>query len=244
MKKSTASASRKGGTAYWCSAARWSGSLLVTRTSRRGQAASTSPSEAPAADDLLEVVEDEEHALRRGCALRQRSLGAEHLGRGREHELGIPKRRQLHPPDAVGVGRGRLARSLRGQARLAAAAGARERQEPNVVAAEEADDVGQLRRTADERGRGNREVRLVERLERRELGLAELVDPFRRREILEPVVTEVGELGRRGESRRRRRDEHLAAVPGRCDPCRAVDVLTHVALLRHDRGPCVHAHAD
>jgi len=59
---------------------------------------------------------------------------------------------------------------------------------------EQCADVCQLLLAADEGRRGHRQVGLVQRLERRELGLSELEDALGSREILEPMLAEVLEL--------------------------------------------------
>ena len=60
------------------------------------------------------------------------------------------------------------------------------------------------------------------------------------RQILEPVLAEVGEL-ELDERGRRGRDEHLPAVAGRGDPRGAVHVLSDVALVGEQGRPGVQA---
>ncbi len=91
------------------------------------------------------------------------------------------------------------------------------------------------------------EVRAEEALERRKAPPAELVDALGRREVLESVVAEVGELDAAlDECGGRRRDDDLAAVRSPCNACRTMNVVSHVSLVRKQRcarvdaGP--HAH--
>ena len=105
-------------------------------------------------------------------------------------------------------------------------------------------DVSQLLLAADERVRGEREVRAVEALQRRECAVTELVDALRGREILEAMLAEVDEPVRPDERGRRRGDQHLPAVAYRRDPSSAVDVVSDVALVGDERRPGVEAHAD
>jgi hypothetical protein len=49
---------------------------------------------------------------------------------------------------------------------------------------------------AEERCRRNGQVRPVEALQRGEVGVAELVDPLGRREVLQPVLAEVAQAVR------------------------------------------------
>jgi hypothetical protein len=81
----------------------------------------------------------------------------------------------------------------------------------------------------------------VERLQRREDLRAELEEPLRRAQVLEPVLPQVAHLDA-GEIRRRLREQHLAAVPGGGDPRRAVHVEADVALDIFHRLARVEAH--
>ena len=97
----------------------------------------------------------------------------------------------------------------------------------------------------DERARGDGQVRRVERPERREVAVAELVQALGADQVLQPVLAEVADrrvaleeaAGRLGE-------DDLPAVGSGGDPRRAVDVDADVALVGHDRLAGVDAHAD
>ena len=200
---------------------------------------------------MLGVVDQQERPLRGKCVderLLDREAGAlPHVERLRdrvERERRVAQRGERDPPDAVGNVLGDLGCRLQRQPRLPCPAGARERQQPNVLAAQQADDLVELALAAEKRRRRDGEVRLVQRLQARELGVAELEEALRRREVLEPVFAEVAYGLAGDEVARRLRQEHLAAVPGGGDPRRAVDVDPDVALVGHDRLARVEPHAD
>ena len=88
----------------------------------------------------------------------------------------------------------------------------------------------------DEWVRGDGEVRAEEALERRKALPAELVDALGRREVLETVVAEVGELDAALDERGgRRRDDDLATVRGSCDACGTMNLVAHVSFVRKQR---------
>jgi hypothetical protein len=71
-----------------------------------------------------------------------------------------------------------------------------------------------------------------------------LVDPLRRGQVLQAVLAEVDEPGVCRERGRRRRDEHLSAVPRGRDARGPVDVGADVPLVREVRRPGVDPDAD
>ncbi len=154
----------------------------------------------------------------------------------------VAQRGERHPPDALRVVVRRGGRRLEREPRLAAAARARQRHEADVVPGEQLADFTQLAVAAEERRRGDRQVRAVEGLQRRELAVPQLVDPLGGGEVLEPVLAEIAHV-RAGEIAGRGGEEHLAPVPGRRDARGAVDVEPDVALLRRDRLARVQTHA-
>ena len=190
-------------------------------------------------DDVLEVVEQKQQRFV-GQVLRQTVLGSERLPRRHQDELGVTQRRQRHPEDPVRVALPSLGGRLQPEPRLARPARARERQQAGVL--QQPAHLGQLVLTTEERRRRNRQVRPVETLQRREVLVAELVDPLGRGEVLEPVLAEVPQPVGAEQRSRGRRDEHLPAVSCRRDPRRAVHVDADVPLLGHVRRARMDAH--
>ena len=107
------------------------------------------------------------------------------------------------------------------------------------------DELRDLALPADERARGQGQVRRVERPQRREVAVAELVQTLGVDEILEPVLSQIADPsvalekppGRLGE-------DDLASVGRRSDPGGAVDVHPDVPLVGLDRLSRVEPHAD
>ena len=158
-------------------------------------------------------------------------LHADRLCQCRQQEGRVVERRERHPGGAVEEPVGHLGCGLERQPRLARAAWPGERQEPYVVAGEELNHLGQLVLPAQERCRRHREVRTVERLERREVTLSQLEDPLGRRQVLETMLAEITEIAGLDEYGGRRRHEHLAAVPRGGDASGAVDIVADKPFL-------------
>ena len=141
-------------------------------------------------EELLEVVEHEQHPPV-ADVLGRRALSAEGGADRREDELGVVEGLQADPPDAVLVLVRDLGPGLHGEPRLARATRAGQRQQAHLRVGKEGEHFAELLLAADERRRLLGQVRLVERLERRELGVAELVEPLRCGQVLEPMLPEV-----------------------------------------------------
>src|SRR5207302_3646028 len=103
------------------------------------------------------------------------------------------------------------ARSLQREARLAAPARSGQRDQADLGALQQRSDLVELPLASEKRCGGNRQVRLVQRLQRREALRAELEEPLRSAQVLKPVQAEIAHLGA-GEVGRRLREEHLSAV--------------------------------
>jgi hypothetical protein len=101
-----------------------------------------------------------------------------------------------------------------------------------VIARKQLPDVSELVLPTQKRGCRDRQVRPVQRLQRRESIVAELEDPLRRAQVLEPVLAQIEELVRVDERRRHRRHEHLTAVTDCGNASRAVDIGADIALHR------------
>ena len=115
--------------------------------------------------------------------------------------------------------------------------------EPDVLTSEESHHLGELAVAPEERRRLHRKVRLIERPQRRELGVSELVDVLGRLEVLQAVVPEVANR-RIDEVPRRLGQQHLVSVSGRRDACSPVHVETHVPFVREDRLAGMDPHAN
>ena len=204
-------------------------------------------------DDLLEVVEDEEHAPiadERGDAVDDRALlGLLDVERGSEcgKEVGgVGDVREADERGAVGKLRRQAMRELDREAGLPHAPRARHRHDP--VRAHELGKVGELALAA-EQFRARLRQRCAERRsdaeapDRREVALAELVEPDGLGHVLEAVLSEVAEVAV-DELASRAGDEHLSAMPGGHDPRGEMDVHADVLRRVECRLAGVHAHAD
>ena len=89
----------------------------------------------------------------------------------------------------------------------------------------------------------HRKVCLIERLQRGEFGIPELIDALGCQEILESVVPKVAD-GHIDELPRRLGQQHLRPVSGRRDTCPSVNVETDISLFRKDRLARVDPHAN
>jgi hypothetical protein len=194
-------------------------------------------------EEMLEVVEQEQDLSPAeepgqivGRADRLRDLGVE--------QRGIGEADQWHPEDAVALRAYELRRDLEREPGLARAAGAGERHEPFAVR-EHRDELLDLALPPDERARGERQVRGVERPQRRKVTVAELEQSLRVGEVLQPVLAQVANFGVRLEKVEGRfREDDLAAVRGRRDARGPMDVHADIALLGQERLPGVESHAD
>ena len=183
--------------------------------------------------DVLEVVEENDE-LSLGDVRVELVLRAEYLCSCRKHERRIAKRGKRHPPNAVRERvRGEPSRLGR-EACLPGTSGAGEREQANILACEQCRHFGELALAPEERSGGNGEVRQVERSELRVLGVADLVKPLRRGQVLQPMLAEVAEV-RIEKRRRRRRDKYLPSMAGSGNPRRSMNVLPDIALLGHER---------
>jgi hypothetical protein len=108
--------------------------------------------------DVLEVVEEEEHRPIAEVVC-QLLLGAQNPRRGLEYQPRVAERGQRHPPDAVLVVGGELAGHLNRKASLARPSSAGESQQSDFGSAQKLEDVGELSRAPDERGRRDWQVR-------------------------------------------------------------------------------------
>ena len=208
-------------------------------------------------EHLLEVVEHEQDALLAEIAEQRLASGfvdPQRLRRSRYDERRIEDRSQRHEEDTGGERLDQLGRDLEREARLSRSSRSRQRDDACIGLTDELTQLLDLSLAAEERRRLGGKVRrpVVERSKWRELGGQavddELVETLRLAEILEAMEAEVREREARPaaveELARRLRDEHLAAVGRRADPCAAVDAEADVpAVARVDRAR-VEAHPD
>jgi hypothetical protein len=160
--------------------------------------------------DVLEVVQDEQELSRPDPGLNDhhrvsigRNLQPER-GRNRgRHQLGVAQSIERDEPAAVLVVADHLLGDAQRETRFAGPAGARERQQTHVVAQEQSEYFAEFLLAAEERCCRDRQIRLVQALQRRKLAVAELVDPFGCRQILQAVHAEIAQPVA-DESRRRR----------------------------------------
>ena len=187
---------------------------------------------------MLEVVEDEE---RLAVAQLVELVNTDRRSDRRGHELRPLHARKRHEEDAARKVVDDLGRGLQREPGLPGPARSGDGDETRG-AGEESDDLPQLALPADERVRRDRQVRRVQRLQRREVAVAELPDPFRRRQVLQPVLAEVAKRTGADELAGRLRHQHLPAVPHRRDPRRPMHIDPDVAAVGHQRLTRVHAH--
>ena len=153
-------------------------------------------------------------------------LGAERLGDRLRDERGIAERGEPDPEDACLVLADERGGCFEREPCLAGAARAREgdRRAPCSM---RASDLLELGLAAEEGARRTGQVRVRDRLQRREGALPELVEGDGLGDVLEPVLAELGEL-ELDELGSRMREHDLAAV-GRAHHSRGeVDVHAHV----------------
>jgi hypothetical protein len=127
-------------------------------------------------DDLLEVVEQHEQLLVRDV-LEEAVVGAHRRPDRPFDERGVADRLEGNPVDAVGKLVDRIGRELQREPRLAASAGPGKRHQP--VRANQFARLRELALPADKRCRLDRQVRPVQRAQRREVPVAELEEPVR-----------------------------------------------------------------
>ena len=129
------------------------------------------------------------------------------------------------------------------EARLPRSSRARHRDQTGLVR-QRSDELGELAFPPDERTGCDRQVRRIERAERRELPVAELVEPLGSHEVLEPVLPQVADGCVVEELLRRLGEDDLPPVSSGGDPRGAVHVDPDVALVGDDGLAGVNSHAD
>ena len=148
------------------------------------------------------------------------ALRSERRADRRQDERRVLNRLQPDPPDAVLPFLDHLRRGLDCHARLARAAGPGQGQHPTVFVPQQPEHLAQLLLSPDERSRLQRQVRLVQRLQRRELRVAHLVERLRSRQVLQAVQARAAAdpHPRRRASSAPRPGPDRRARPSRCAP--------------------------
>ena len=163
-------------------------------------------------DHLLEVVEHEQQ-LPLADVLGEAVLGAERLGDRLRDERGVAERREADPEDARLEARDELAAASIASRVLPVPPG------PVSVTSRAPSSI-RASTSASSRSRptkelaGPRQVRVRDRLQRREAAVAELEDRDGLVDVLEPVLAEVGEPVASTRAAPSPREHDLAAVAG------------------------------
>ena len=184
-----------------------SSSRLVTSTWRFGHAATSAASSGAAVDDLLEVVEHEQQLRRSPMCAASAVLARRASARSSRRRARVAQRCEPDPEDAGRELGDELGRRLDREPRLAGAARPGQRDEASAVARSAPRSAATLAVPPDERARRARQVRVRDRLQRRERSAPSWKSAHRRVEVLEPVLAEV--------------DERLASASARASPPRA-----------------------
>jgi hypothetical protein len=171
-------------------------------------------------------------------------LGAERLGDRLGDESGVAERGEPDPEDARLVLGDERSGHLEREPSLPRAAGAGEADKARA-ASDTVENLLELPLAADEGARRAGQVRVRDRLKRREGAPSELEDPHGHGDVLQAVLAEIGEREARVEKiPGRLGDDDLTAVSGGCDAGGEVDVVADVALLGYERCPRVQADPD
>ncbi len=116
-------------------------------------------------DDLLEVVEEEEKLL--VCDVGGWAIPCtEHLACALDDERRVAKGRKRHPEDPVRVSLGERACRLGSEPRLSRPTRPGEREQADILSREELEHLAEFLLASEEGRLGDRQVRLVKRLER------------------------------------------------------------------------------
>ncbi len=201
------------------------------------------PDEATGVEQVLRVVHNEEEPsapqVFAHIGVRVETERLRHDGRD---ERCVAQGCKRHPEDAVGESLHDLGRNLQRDPRLADSPRADDGYEPRFD--ELVGNLGDLALPPDQRRSDEWQIQRVETLERREVTVAELVDPLRPRQVLEAMFAKIAEPVGAAQVARRLRDEDLATVPGRRNARSAVHLHPDVALVREQRLAGVQTHAD
>ena len=211
-------------------------SLLVIISVRFGQPSSNSRDITCRVDHLLEVV-DQQQQLTFADVLGDTVLGAQRLGDRLGHERRVAKRCQADPEDPGLECRNKLVGDLERKPRLTRRRPAPKRDEARALS-QQTEQLAPLPRSADERRGRPRQVRVRDRLQRREPLPPQLEERDRLGEVFQPVLAQVEEVAV-DERCRGRREDDLAAVPRGGDASSAVQLTPGVTLASQKHTACV-----
>jgi hypothetical protein len=139
---------------------------------------------------VLEVVKHEKE-LAVGDVPDKMVVDAQCRADRRDHEFGAGDRGQIHEPHALSKVLDQLFGDRNGKARLADPSGPGEGDEASSFMPKEHENVSELLLATDERVGGQRKVCRVDAFQRREVLVAELIDPLRADEIFQAMLAEI-----------------------------------------------------
>jgi hypothetical protein len=210
---------------------------------------------------MLGVIQHDQHpaSLKPGRhrALQAGSLvfpHAQHLRDRAQHLVAAADRRQPGPPQPVRELIPQPGRGLHRQPGLADPPGAGQRHQPAPRPGQHGAQPPDILIPADQsRGRHRKAAGRAQALQRREVlrqaRAGQLIDPLRRRQVLQPVHAQIphrhpgGQPGLRQQPGRIRQ-HHLPAMRGRRDPRRPVHIHPHIPVLVPHRLTRMQAHPD
>ena len=241
QKSATASLDPSGGTEYSTSPCTRSSSRLVHRSVRFGQACTSSESSGAASMTCSRLSRRRSISRSPMCSASPSRAPSVWAIFSVTSE-GSRRAGEADPEDTRLVRRDELGRSFQSEAGLPGAAWPGEREQACSIA-ELAHNLFPLSLATDERARWPRQVRVRDRLERREGLLAELIDGDRALDVLQAVFPEVSDREPLDELASRLREQDLTTVARCCDTRGEVHVVSHVALVGDERGARVQADA-
>ena len=188
---------------------------------------------------LLEVVQQQEQ-LTFANMLGQAVLGAQRLGDGLGDEGRVAQGGQTDPEDAAPKLRHQLCRRFDCESCLPRTARAGQRHQSRTVL-QQLDHLCHLPLAAHKRRRWPRQVRIRNRLQRWKPLLTQLEDPHRLREVLQPVLAEVGQIAV-NERPRCCGQHYLSAVARGSDASGPVQLAAGIAFARQPQLAGVQPH--
>ena len=196
--------------------------------------------------EMLEVVQNQQHPPRPEPGDNVVvGLQPNRLRHRRPHRVRLPQRCQPDEEHTIRELIRQLRRRLQRQPRLPRPARPGQRHQPRV-ARDQVADLLQFPLTPQQRPRSHRQVRLMQRPQRRELGRQpvdlELVEPDRLEHVLQPMRPQITQRHPVEQCGGRLRNKHLATMPRSHDPGRPVHIHPHILRRHRQRLPGMHTH--